>query len=178
MNKLGMLQRLRVAIKTVQWMSVPLGTNNHTCGTTQPNDAIGGHFNIQTSYKVGKTQLTTDSMTQLPISHSDEDRNKEFTCSQPWSYPKNTTNGNVICECGSALEQIVTMHKWNSVTITSSWFLLHDIQWWLCCILCFIHSDEDRNEEFTCSQPWLYPKKTTNGGVICEFGSTLGRIVQ
>jgi len=71
-------------------MSVPLGAKNHTLGTTQPNDAIGGHFNILTSYKVGKTQLTTDSMTQLPISHSDEDRNKEFTCSRPWSYPKNT----------------------------------------------------------------------------------------
>ena len=50
-------------------MSVPLGANNHTLGTTQPNDAIGGHFNILTSYKVGKTQLTTDSTTQLPISH-------------------------------------------------------------------------------------------------------------
>jgi len=37
-----------------RWMSVPLGANNHTLGTTQPNDAIGGHFNILTSYKVGK----------------------------------------------------------------------------------------------------------------------------
>jgi len=94
-----------------RWMSVPLGANNHTLGTTQPNDAIRGHLNILTSYKVGKTHLTTDSTIQLPISHSNEDRNKEFTCSQPWSYPKNTTTRSVICECGSALERIVTMHK-------------------------------------------------------------------
>ena len=90
-----------------RWMSVPQGANNHTLGTTQPNEATGGHLNVPTSYKVGKAQLTTDSITQLPFSHSDEDRNKEFTCSQPWSYPKNTTNGSVICQCGSALERVV-----------------------------------------------------------------------
>ena len=49
-----------VAIKTVQRISVPLGANKHTLGTAQPYDAIGGHFNVLTSYKVGKTQLTTD----------------------------------------------------------------------------------------------------------------------
>jgi len=31
----------------------------------------------------------------------------EFTCSQPWFYPKNTTDGSVICECGSALGHMV-----------------------------------------------------------------------
>ena len=33
-----------------RWMSVPQGANNHTLGTTQPNEATGGHLNILTSY--------------------------------------------------------------------------------------------------------------------------------
>jgi len=33
-----------------RWMSVPQGTNNHTLGTTQPNEATGGHLNVMTSY--------------------------------------------------------------------------------------------------------------------------------
>ena len=86
-----------------QWMSASQSSNNHTLGTTLLNEATGGHLNIPTSYKVGKTQLTTDSRKQWPFNHSDEDRNKEFTCSQPWFYPKHSTNGSVICECGNAL---------------------------------------------------------------------------
>ena len=87
-----------------QWMS---GANYHTIGRSQPNDAIRGHLTALTSYKIGKTQQTTGSQTQLPFSQSDEDRNQTFACSKPWFYSKRTTNGSAVCECGSALGGIV-----------------------------------------------------------------------
>ena len=90
-----------------EWMLVPQGTNYRTIRRSQPKDAIRGHLNALTSYKIGKTQQTTDSKTLWPFGQSDKDINEELYCSQPWSYPKYTTNGSAVCECGSALEGIV-----------------------------------------------------------------------
>ena len=84
----------------------PKGANYSCVGTSQPDGSNREHLDVLNSYKIGtrdKTLTTTDSQTLWPYSHSDEDRNEEFTCSQPWFYPKKTTNGSVICECGSAL---------------------------------------------------------------------------
>ena len=84
----------------------PKGAKYPSVGTSQPNGSSREHLKVVTSYKIGiwdKTTTTTDSQTLQPFSHSDEDRNEEFTCSQVWFYPKKTTNGSVICECGSVL---------------------------------------------------------------------------
>ena len=81
----------------------PKGANYPSVGTSQPNGSNREHFNIYTISTWDKTPPTTDSRALQPFSHSDEDRNEEFTCSQLWFYPKKTTNGSVICECGSAL---------------------------------------------------------------------------
>ena len=88
----------------------PKGANYPCVGTSQPNGSNREHLNVLNSYKIGtwdKTLTTTDAQTLRPFSHSDEDRNEEFTCSQWWLYPKKTTNGGVICECGSTLGWIV-----------------------------------------------------------------------
>ena len=104
-----------------RWMSVPLGANNHTLG--QPNQMMLlegiSMFWPPTRLAKHNWQQTKRYSCQLVILMKTETKNLP-ACSQPWSYPKNTTNRSVICECGSALERIVTMHKWNSVTITSS----------------------------------------------------------
>ena len=98
---------IKISHQDSQWMSVPQGANYHTIGRSQPNGAIRGHLNVLTSYKIGKTQQTTGSQTQLPFSWSDEDRNQTFACSKPWFYSKRTDNGSAVCECGSALGGIV-----------------------------------------------------------------------
>ena len=89
----------------------PKTANYPSVGTSQlqPNDATREHLRVLTSYKIGTRDkmLTTDSQTLWPLRHSNEDRHTEESCSQPWFYPKKTTNGSAICECGSALGWIV-----------------------------------------------------------------------
>ena len=73
----------------------------------QPNDDTREHLRVLTSYNISTLDkiLTTDSQTLWPFN---EDRHTEESfCSQPWFYPKKTTNGSAICECSSALGWIV-----------------------------------------------------------------------
>jgi len=50
---------------------------------TNQSNATREHLKVLTSYNIGtrNRKLTTDLW---PLSHSDEERSKEFTCSQPW----------------------------------------------------------------------------------------------
>ena len=87
-------------------MSAPKSASYHSCETNQSN-ATGEHLKVLASYKIDTRDKETDFQTLWPFSHSDEHGSMEFTCSQPWFYPKNTTDGSVICECGSALGHAV-----------------------------------------------------------------------
>jgi len=79
------------------------------CYHSGASNATRENLKILTSYKIGtrNRKLTTDLQTLQPFIYLDEERNKEFTCLQPWFYPKSTTNGSAICKCGRTLGWMV-----------------------------------------------------------------------
>jgi len=83
--------------------------NYYHSGETNQSNATRENHKILTSYKIGtrNRKLTTDLQTLQPFIYLDEERNMEFTCLQPWFYPKDNTNGSAICKCASTLGWIV-----------------------------------------------------------------------
>ena len=84
----------------------PKGANYPSIGTSQ-SQLNRGHLKLLSPYNISTLDkiLTTDSQTVWPFN---EDRDtEEYSCPQPWFYPKKTTNGSAICECSSALGWIV-----------------------------------------------------------------------
>ena len=94
-----------------KWMTIPSGTNTYmyTPEASLLSDAPIGHTSLHktSDWDEGSasTDLNTHSSMMLPFPNSDPI--KEHTCSHPWFYPNNGSNGSVVCECGSELGGVV-----------------------------------------------------------------------
>ena len=111
------------------WVSAPKGANYRSPWTSQRSDATRDHLKLLTSYKTGngdKELTRVDSQTLRLFSQPDEDRDKEFTCPQPWVYPKKTTNGSAICKCGSALGSIVRCPNETQLQVLSCYCMTYN----------------------------------------------------
>jgi len=100
-----------------QWPKV---ANYPSVGTSQSNGSNREHLNVLNSYKIStwdKTLTTTDSQTLQPFSHSDEGRNEDYTCSQPWLYPK---------KCGSRLGWIVQCTNETQLQVLDCYYMTYN----------------------------------------------------
>ena len=77
-----MLQIQPRQTKTIKARSSIVLKNSSSNSTLQPVDAI--------------------SLRQPSLLHSDgASKEHKHSCSRPWFYPKNSSNGSTVCECGS-----------------------------------------------------------------------------
>ena len=76
--------------------------NTNTSKTNQNNNSKG--LNALKNSSSNKTLKAVDATSQRQPSllHSDgASKEHKHSCSRPWFYPKNSSNGSTVCECGS-----------------------------------------------------------------------------
>ena len=83
--------------------SFPSSTNTNASDTSQHSDDSKGLNALKNSSSNTTLQTANAiSLRQLSLLHSDgASKEHEYSCSRPWFYPKNSSNGSTACECGS-----------------------------------------------------------------------------
>ena len=83
------------------------GANTNSSKTSQNNNskelnALKNSSSNTTLQAVDLILLTQPSLRQPSLLHSDgASKEHKHSCSRPWFYPKNSSNGSTVCECGS-----------------------------------------------------------------------------
>ena len=86
-------------------VSFPSSTNTNASDTNQHSDN-SKELNALKNSSSNTTLQTVDasSLRQPSLLHSDgASKERKYSCSRPWFYPKNTSNGSTVCECGSTV---------------------------------------------------------------------------
>ena len=81
---------------------------SEAANTKPSNNSKGLVVLINSSSNTTLQAVDASSLTKSLLLHSDgASKEHDYSCSRPWFYPKNSTNGSTVCECGSRIGNIV-----------------------------------------------------------------------
>ena len=87
-------------------LSFPTSTNTNASDTNQHSD--DNKALINNSSNTTLQAVDASSLRQSSLLHSDgASKEHEYSCSHPWFYRKNSSNGSTVCECGSRIGHTV-----------------------------------------------------------------------